>query len=1163
MRLADVTLEDKYVLEDGRIYVTGSQALARLPMLQRSRDATTGLHTGGFISGYRGSPLGGYDLALWQASKYLREHHIHFQPGVNEDLAATAIWGTQQVGLNNESDYDGVFAIWYGKGPGVDRSGDVFKHGNIAGTSPHGGVLVLFGDDHLAKSSTVPHQSEPALIAASIPILNPANIQEYLDYGLAAFAMSRFSGCWVGMKCVTETVEGSASVIVNPYRMQLINPPDFQLPPDGVHLRFPDALLVQEERLLTIKLPAAQAFVRANGLDRISHDLPVNRRRIGIVSTGKAWANVAHALDLLGIDDAAREALGLSVYKVAMPWPLEPQGITEFARGHEELLVIEEKRGLIEEQLASILYHLESRPRLTGKQDEHGATLLPAHGDFTADELAPILARRLLRLDPPQQLAERFQRALQQTEPKEASQASIDRMPYFCAGCPHNSSTHVPEGSRAFAGIGCHFMSVFMNRRTQLFTHMGGEGAQWIGQAPFSKDKHVFQNLGDGTYYHSGSLAVRAAVAAKVNITYKILFNDAVAMTGGQPVDGQQTPWGIAQQMHAEGVKRIVIVTDEPDKYPAGTPWPPGATIHHRRELDALQRELRETPGTTILIYDQTCAAEKRRRRKRGTYPDPAKRVFINEAVCEGCGDCGITSNCVAVKPLETEFGRKRRIDQSSCNKDYSCVEGFCPSFVTVYGAEPRRTTKPVANSPATAINTQLTEPELPSVDSVYNILVAGIGGTGVVTIGALLGMAAHLEGKGISVLDQTGLAQKNGAVTSHIRIASDAAKLHGSSIGKGETDLVLGCDMVVAAGASAQATYAAGRTKAVINNQVVPLAIFAMNPDLPMEKGGLVDGISTLIGKDNAAFVAATQLATTLMGDAIYSNAFLMGYAWQQGLIPLSRQALERAIELNGAAVEQNKQAFQWGRLAAHDLAKVQQAASSQTVQEEFRKAEDLDEIIRIRAEHLTGYQNVSYARRYESLVRRVQSLEAERLPGETALTRAVAQYYAKLLAYKDEYEVARLYVRPEFRQQLEAQFEGERHKLRVHMAPPLLARRDPLTGKPRKMEFGPWVFTAFGLLARLRFLRGSAFDPFGYTKERKTERQLIKDYEKLVDELLQRLSPDNHELAVELASLPKQIRGFGHVKERHLAAAKKKEQELLARLNSDEREDPVAAQA
>lgn len=1159
MQLAEVTLEDKYTRQSGRIYVTGSQALVRLAMLQRQRDAAAGLSTAGFISGYRGSPLGGYDLALWKAAQHLRDNDIQFQPGVNEDLAATSVWGTQQTGLGGRSKHDGVFGIWYGKGPGVDRSGDPMKHGNMAGSAPHGGVLLLFGDDPLAKSSTLAHQSEQALMASMIPVLNPASIQEYLDYGLAAFALSRYSGCWVGMKCVTDTVEGSASVSIDPERLQLLVPEDFELPPEGVHIRFPDTPLEQERRLVRYKLPAAQAFVRANGLDRVTHDVPVAQRRLGIVTTGKAWSEVVHAFDRVGLDERARRALGISVYKVAMPWPLEPEGIRAFSRGQQELLLVEEKRSIIEEQLARTLWDMEPRPRLVGKTDEDGRTLVPADGELTVDVVAAVLARRALRLGAEGELAQRLQRALEWTEAGDG-QAPVERTPWFCAGCPHNTSTNVPEGSRAFAGIGCHTMAMRMpNRRTEGFTHMGGEGAQWIGQAPFSKDQHVFQNLGDGTYYHSGLLAIRAAVAAGVNITYKILFNDAVAMTGGQPVEGQLTPWEISRQVQAEGVQRIEVVTDDPDKYPAETPWATGVQVRHRRELDALQRELRETPGVSALIYDQTCAAEKRRRRKRGKYPDPAKRTFINESVCEGCGDCGVVSNCVAVKPLETEFGRKRQIDQASCNKDYSCAEGFCPSFVMVYGGELRkadRTAGGEARVPA------LPEPAVAEADAHYNVLVTGIGGTGVVTVGALLGMAGHLEGKGVSVLDQTGLSQKNGAVTSHVRFAADPETLQGKRIGLAETDLVLGCDMVVAAGHEAMTTYGEGRTRAVINSHVVPIAAFAVDPDMAVSGTQIENTISRRIGEEASHFVNATRIAGALAGDPIYTNPFLLGYACQKGLLPVSREAIERAIELNGVDVEANKKAFHWGRYAAHDPDAVEALAARGGAPEQADIAVELDEIVARREAHLIAYQDRAYARRYRALVDRVRETEEQRIPGSRELTRAVAYYYAKLLAYKDEYEVARLYSRPEFRQRLQAQFQGD-YKLRVRLAPPLFAKRDPATGHLQKKEYGPWMFKAFGVLARLRFLRGTALDPFGRTAERRMERQLIRDYEALVDELLGRLDADNRDLAVELASLPEHIRGFGHVKQRHVEQVRQREEALRARLRGQAPQLKAVAQA
>ena len=1160
MQLAEVSLDDKYTKADGRIYVTGSQALVRLPMLQRERDRAQGLNTAGYISGYRGSPLGGYDQALWRAEKHLLEHQIRFQPGVNEDLAATAIWGTQEVGLGERSNYDGVFGIWYGKGPGVDRSGDPFKHGNMAGTAPHGGVLLLMGDDHVAKSSTVAHQSEPALMAAMIPVLNPATVQDYLDYGMAGFALSRFSGCWVGIKCVTDTVEGSASVQIAPERFDFVAPEDFELPPGGLHIRFPDLPVEQEKRLVRHKLPAVEAFVRANRLNHASHDLPPDRRRLGIVATGKAWSEVVHAFDRLGLDEAARAALGISLYKVALPWPLEPEGIREFCRGQEELLVVEEKRPIIEDQIARILWSTNLRPRLLGKRDESGHPLLPADGEFTADLVAGVIAARALEHGAAGGLGERLRGALERMQPSEEA-PSVERTPWFCAGCPHNTSTNVPEGSRAFAGIGCHTMAMRMpNRRTEGFTHMGGEGAQWIGQAPFSKDKHVFQNLGDGTYYHSGTAAIRAAVAAGVNITYKILFNDAVAMTGGQPVEGHITPWGISRQVHAEGVKRIVVVTDDPDHYPAGTAWAPGVTIRHRRELDAVQRELREESGVTVLIYDQTCAAEKRRRRKRGKFPDPARRIVVNEEVCEGCGDCGVVSNCVAVKPVETEFGRKRRIDQAICNKDYSCKEGFCPSFVTVEGGKLRRASSDGRDASRIP---ELPEPGIAGFEHDYNVLITGIGGTGVVTVGALLGMAAHLEGKGVSVLDQTGLAQKNGAVTSHVRFGTDPQAVQGKRIGVGETDLVVGCDMVVAAGREALSTYGRDRTHAVINSHVVPLASFALDPDLAMNGGEVAGGISAHIGEGNSNFVNATHLANSLMGDPIYTNPFLLGYASQKRLLPVSREAVERAIELNGVAVEANKQAFAWGRYAAHAPDAVTDlAGNGEDDSAEPQIAQDLDTIIARREAHLTAYQNRAYAKRYRRLVNRVRLAEQAKVAGRDDLARAVAYSYAKLLAYKDEYEVARLYANKAFKQRLAEQFEGE-YTLKVSLAPPVLAKRDPVTGHLQKKEYGPWIFKAFALLARLRFLRATRLDPFGRTPERRRERALIREYEKVAEELADRVTEANHDLCVDIANVPQAIRGYGHVKDRNIEKAKAEEAELLRRLRAGEEDNADQAEA
>ncbi|USG62653.1 indolepyruvate ferredoxin oxidoreductase family protein [Sneathiella marina] len=1161
MQNTNVSLDDKYELEAGQVFITGTQALVRIPIMQRQRDAAAGLKTGGFISGYRGSPLGLYDQSLWKAKPFLKNNDIHFQPGVNEDLAATSIWGTQQLPMFGQSDFDGVFGIWYGKGPGIDRSGDVFKHGNMAGSSEHGGVLVLMGDDHMAKSSTVAHQSEQALVAAMMPVLNPATVQEYLDYGLYGIALSRYSGAWVGMKCLTDTVESSATAYVGPDRVDIKIPEDIDPPLGGVHIRWPDSSIGQETRLLRHKLPMIKAFVRANKLDRITQDS--KNRKIGIVTTGKSWLDVEQALGDLGIGSSEAEEIGLSVYKVACPWPLEPEGIRKFADGLDEILFVEEKRSLIEEQAARILYDLESRPVLVGKEDEAGAMLLPSDGELTPALVARAIASRLKRRSISDAIAEGISLAEAREDGNAMPAAPVTRSPWFCSGCPHNSSTNVPEGSRAMAGIGCHTMAIYMpNRRTETYTHMGAEGANWIGQAPFTNEKHIFQNLGDGTYYHSGLLAIRAAAAADVNITYKILFNDAVAMTGGQPFDGPLSPWLISQQVHAEGTKRVVVVTDEPDKYDAGTKWAPGVKIYHRDDLDKVQRELREVEGVTALIYDQTCAAEKRRRRKRGTFPDPAKRVFINEEVCEGCGDCGVASNCVSVKPLETELGRKRVIDQSSCNKDFSCVKGFCPSFVTIEGGDLRKPEKQTVTSSDIDVSNPaagLPEPASPAIDGTYNILVTGIGGTGVITVGALLGMAAHIENKGASILDQTGLAQKNGAVMSHVRIANNADELSGTRIPNRQTDLVVGCDLVVAAGRDALQTYDLGRTRAIINDHVVPVAAFTLSPDLAMDRDTLTGLVADSIGREQAEFINSTTLATALMGDSIAANLFLLGVAFQRGTIPLSLSSIEMAIELNGIAVDANKRSFAWGRKAAEDQKAVENIALP-AMPKQVAIVDTLDQIVAKRMDRLKAYQSGRYAKRYGKLVASVLAAEEKAKPGSTALSGAVARYFYKLMAYKDEYEVARLYTDGVFSAKIKDQFEGD-FKLKFHLAPPVFAKRHEETGHLVKKEFGPWMLKAFGVLAKLRFLRGTALDPFGKSHERKSERALIGEYEATLLELCETLSADNLLLAAEIAEVPEQIRGYGHVKEQHLAIARALREDLLSRYHQGEAQ-PLAAE-
>jgi indolepyruvate ferredoxin oxidoreductase len=1134
-----ISLDDRYDLTATNVFLTGAQAITRLPLMQRARDRLAGRDTAGYISGYRGSPLGTYDQQLVQARRVLDAHHIVFQPGVNEDLAATACWGTQQAHLSGEGKYDGVFAIWYGKGPGVDRSGDAFRHGNLAGTAPHGGVLVLMGDDHTCESSTTAHQSEFALVDAMIPILNPAGVQEYLDFGLIGFALSRFSGCWVGLKCVHDTISTAATIDADLGRVQTVVPADFELPPGGLNIRRFEHPREQEARLHNFKIDAVRAFARANQLDKLVMNSA--QPRIGIITTGKSYLDVRQALDDLGIDEAVAAQLGIRLYKVAMPWPLEPHGVRAFAEGLDLVIVVEEKRALIEWQLKEQLYGRANAPQVIGKTDEQGARLFGSAGALDPNHIALVIGQRLTERGLGQRLSNKLGEiaALAQHHPEAVG---MTRTPYFCAGCPHNSSTKVPEGSRGYAGIGCHWMSQLMDRSTLGYTQMGGEGANWIGEARFSKRDHVFQNIGDGTYFHSGLLAIRAAIASGVNITYKVLYNDAVAMTGGQSHDGPLSVPLITRQVHAEGAARVVVVTDEPDKYPTGTDFAPGVQVYPREELDAVQRMLREIPGTTVLVYDQTCAAEKRRRRKRKLMVDPPKRVVINEAVCEGCGDCGVQSNCVAVAPLETEFGRKRTIDQSSCNKDFSCVKGFCPSFVTVHGGALKRGKRATVSGPFAAVP----EPTLPALTQPYGIVVTGVGGTGVVTIGQLLGMAAHIDGKGAGVLDMTGLAQKNGAVMSHIRIAATSEAIKTVRIAAGGAQLLIGCDLVVTGGPETLKAARHGATRAIVNTHEVMTGDFTRHADLAFPRDALRHAIVEAVGPTRAEFIDASPLATTLMGDAIATNLFMLGYAYQKGLVPIGAAAIERAIELNGAAIDMNKQAFLWGRRAAVDLAAVARTVAAATATPPGRAlSRTLDEAIARRVAALTDYQDAAYAARYRALVERVRAAEAATAKGQSALTAAVARYYFKLLAYKDEYEVARLYSDGSFRAQLAAQFDGD-YRLEIHLAPPLLASRDPASGHLVKRGYGPWMLRALALLARLKRLRGTALDPFGHTAERRRERRLIADYERTIETVLARLTPANHASAVALAELPERIRGYGHVKERHIAEAASHERDL-----------------
>ena len=1143
-----VSLDDKYALDETRQLLTGTQAIVRLMLTQRARDVKAGLNTAGYVTGYRGSPIASLEAAMLRAKGILEPNHIKFMAGLNEDLAATALWGSQQAELRGEGKYDGVFGVWYGKGPGVDRTGDVFRHANHAGTSKHGGVLALMGDDHTCESSTSAHQSEFAFLDYMMPVLNPGGVQEILDYGVLGFALSRYAGVWVGIKCVKDNIEATATVDGRIDRIQVKIPDDFVMPPDGLNIRLGDQALLKEARLHDYKRAAILAFARANKFDRMITSGGANPK-IGIITTGKSYLDVRAAMDELGIDEVRANQLGLRLYKVAMTWPLEPQGVLKFAEGLDLILVVEEKRALIETQAKEQLYDLPKRPRVLGKKDENEQWLFPAKYALDPSDIAIKLGERLIRNGAGDDIKDRVAELKRLKGNQPVSPEAAVRIPYFCPGCPHNSSTVVPEGSRAYAGIGCHYMAHWMDRSTEGFTQMGGEGSNWIGEAPFSKTPHVFQNLGDGTYIHSGSLAIRAARAAGVNMTYKILYNDAVAMTGGQTLDGGMTVPMIVNQVLAEGVEKVVVVTDEPNKYPFGA-IPQGVSVHHRRELQSLQKELRQVPGVSVLVYDQTCAAEKRRRRKRGLFPDPDKRVFINPAVCEGCGDCGVKSNCVAVVPLETELGTKRAIDQSACNKDFSCLNGFCPSFVTVHGAKVKKARKPVGDSGIANMLASLPEPELPSLDKPYTMLVTGVGGTGVVTLSAVLGQAAHLADKGFGSIDMTGLAQKGGAVACHMRFANSVDQIHSIRAGVAGADLVLGCDLVVTASNKVLETIKPDHTAVVFSNYEMSTADFTRNPNLKVPGAALRHAIEERAGKAPVHSFDAHTAAVKLFGDSIAANMFILGYAYQLGHVPIGSAEIEQAIELNGAAVEMSRNAFRFGRLAARDPAAITRLVGS-AMQSPAPATQTLESIIAFRADQLTDYQDAVLAERYRTRVARIADAERKQASGRAGLAEAVARGYHKLLAYKDEYEVARLFTSPAFDKALGDQFEGHR-KLEFHLAPPLLARRDKATGEPRKMRFGAWMRPAFRLLAKGKRLRGTSFDIFGYSAERKLERQMIADYEKLLDEIVQRLSPTTHAKSVALAALPLDIKGFGHIKERNYKVVKAREKALLADLRN-----------
>ena len=1162
-------LSDNLAAQSGQVFLTGTQALVRLLLAQKAQDERQGLKTAGFVSGYRGSPLGMVDQQLWKAKKFLDKAEVNFLPAINEDLAATACLGVQRVALDPKRTVDGVFAMWYGKGPGVDRSGDALKHGNVYGSAKQGGVLVVCGDDHGCVSSSTPHQSDLALQAWSMPLVHPGNVAEYLEFGLYGWALSRFSGAWVGFKAISEVVESGMTVDLDAVPLDFELPVD-HTPPTDLHIRSVDLPSLELESRLAHKIDAVLAFAKINSIDK--HIVVSPRASLGIVTVGKAHYDFMEVLRRLDLDPNALAAAGVRVYKVGLVYPLEPTRIREFAQGLTDMLVIEEKAPVVERQIKELLYHLPDaqRPRVVGKSDEHGAAVLSALGELRPSRIMPTVADWLARLNP---ALDRRHLVVDFLTPCLLSNSAdaVRRQPYFCSGCPHNTSTKLPEGSRALAGIGCHFMASWMERGTSGLIQMGAEGVDWAAHSRFTTEKHVFQNLGDGTYYHSGYLAIRQAIAAKANITYKILYNDAVAMTGGQPVDGQTSVPQIARQVEAEGVKRLVVVSDEIGKYDGHHGlFPAGTTFHDRSELDAVQRELREIQGVTVLIYDQTCAAEKRRRRKKGEFPDPDKRIFINESVCEGCGDCGQASNCLSVVPVETDFGRKRAIEQSSCNKDFSCVNGFCPSFVSVHGAKLKKRAGAAFGPADLAREIAAIQPPAPwAWTGPFDMLVTGVGGTGVVTVGALVTMAAHLEGKQSSVLDFMGFAQKGGAVLSFVRVAPTQDLLNQVRIDTQQADVLLACDMVVGASADALATVKAGRTVILANTHELPTAAFVRNPDASLQADSLLAKMRHAVGeeKELLASIDAQDIAQRLMGDTMPSNIVMLGACWQRGLVPVSFEALMRAIELNGVAVENNKTAFALGRLAIAAPEALRRLAGEQAGSAvqwfNFDQLDDRDGqpgLIARRKAFLTEYQDAAYASRYEALVQRVRA--AESALGDAGkglrLTKAVARYYAKLLAIKDEYEVARLYTDGKFEAALKAQFEDWDH-LSFHMAPPLIAKPGA-DGRAKKVELGSWTFKALKTLAKFKGLRGGALDLFGKTEERRIERQLIRDYEALVDELLAGLSAEKLDLAIKLARLPEGIRGYGHVKLANVVTVRAQWKDLLDRFHGRAVEAPIA---
>lgn len=1139
-----VTLADRFTARSGDILISGVQAIVRLMLVQADRDRAAGLNTGGFVSGYRGSPLGTLDSAFDTARDLTQKNGIVVRPAVNEELGATAVAGSQQINMTPGATVEGVFALWYGKGPGVDRAADALRHGNYSGASAKGGVVMAVGDDHMAKSSTVICNSDKVVAALNIPLFFPSDPAEIVEFGLHAFAMSRHTGSWAALKIVNDVADSTRTVSTDELARSPVLPAIVQ-PPMGMHNQWPEMPLDQETRQIDYRFPAVAAYVRANGLDRALLKSP--QSRIGVVSAGKPWLDVREALKLLALDDNRLSELGVALYKPAMIWPLEADGLNEFASGLETLIVIEEKDGFLEQQIRSILYGLAGAPSVMGKHGPDGAVLFPATGDLSPERIAAELGGLLAtyRDDDALMNSAKLAKDLMAVQATFAAPPTARRA-FFCSGCPHNRSTNLPEGSRATAGIGCHGLAAYNRSDTAVFASMGSEGVHWMGLGPFTNEKHVFANLGDGTYFHSGILAIRQAVASKLNITYKLLYNSAVAMTGGQSVDGELSVAQVADQLRAEGVSTIVVATDDPSRYPRGHAVHSHIDrVEHRDDLEALQIEMRATKGVSVIIYEQMCATEKRRLRKRGKMYDPTKRVFINELVCEGCGDCSVKSNCLSVEPVQTDFGQKRRINQSTCNKDYSCQNGFCPSFVSVEGARPRKKTGQAAD-PAAALPLPITE-----ASPHQRLMVAGVGGTGVVTIGALVSMATYMRGGASGVLDQIGIAQKGGAVVSHVHLSDE--RIDALRIPPGQADVVIACDLIVGNARDVMAAIAPGRTFVVANADTSITGDFTQNRDATPDATFLARRMKKRAGDERFAAYPFSRLAENLLGDAIGSNLMMVGFAWQQGWISVDLENLNAAIELNGTAVEMNKAAFGWGRKLAHDPAAVFDAAGLGE-----KAPETLDDMIDRRVAFLTDYQNAAYADRFRAIVDGVRQAELA-AGGKESLTRTAAQGLFRLMAYKDEYEVARLYTDGSFNKSLNAAFDGD-FKLTFHMAPPLLARRDKVTGHLRKREFGRWILPAFKILASMRGLRGTAFDPFGRTKERRTERAMIEEYITLLGSLTRGLCAEQLEKATAIAALILEVRGYGHIKDAAIARYREK---LTAALNTRDSADPEMAPA